>query len=113
MSLHPQEKQGLSRSQGINARLGQRLTAHLTPREYEVIHWVSEGKRDREIAVILGVSPRTVEKHVGHILEKLGVETRTGAVNECRYSLAHSQTSFPDKQIRRAHSENRVAPLKT
>lgn len=77
-----------------NSRLGQASVPHLTPREREVIHWVREGKRDREIAVILGLSPRTVEKHVGHILEKLGVETRTAAVNECGSSLALSQTAF-------------------
>ena len=63
----------------------------LTPRECEVMHWISEGKRDSEIATILGLSPRTVEKHVCHIFEKLKVETRTAAANECRYSLALSQ----------------------
>jgi hypothetical protein len=59
---------------------------------------VREGKRDSEIAVILGLSSRTVEKHVGHILEKLGVETRTAAVNECHSSLALSQTAFKTSQ---------------
>ncbi len=48
------------------------------------MHWVAEGKRDREIAIILGLSPRTVEKHVCHILEKLQVETRTAAANQGR-----------------------------
>jgi DNA-binding CsgD family transcriptional regulator len=53
----------------------------LTPREHEVLHWVCEGKRNPEIAVILQVSERTVHKHVQHILMKLGVETRTCAAN--------------------------------
>ena len=57
----------------------------LTPRECDVMQWVSEGKRDREIAVILGLSSRTVEKHVCHIFEKLSVETRTAAANHCYY----------------------------
>jgi DNA-binding CsgD family transcriptional regulator len=115
MSLRPQiKKEGLSRFQAINARLDQASTPlHLTPRECEVIHWVTEGKRDREIAVILGVSPRTVEKHVGHILEKLGVETRTGAVNECRHSPARCQTSFTNKQVEGSRPETRMVPLKT
>jgi DNA-binding CsgD family transcriptional regulator len=52
----------------------------LSLREGEVLEWIVEGKRDAEIAAILGLSTRTVEKHVQHILEKLGVETRTGAV---------------------------------
>ncbi len=51
----------------------------LTPREREVLHWLAEGKRDAEIALILGISVRTVEQHVRACLEKLGVETRVGA----------------------------------
>lgn len=66
----------------------------LTTRECDVMLWISEGKRDREIATILGLSPRTVEKHVSHIFEKLKVETRTAAVNQCRHSLAFSQAPF-------------------
>ena len=57
------------------------LDLNLTPREAEVLYWVSEGKTNPEIALILGSSRRTVEKHVEHILEKLGVETRTAAAN--------------------------------
>ena len=52
----------------------------LTPREREVLHWMAEGKRDEEIAVILGISVRTAEQHVHVCLRKLGVETRSGAV---------------------------------
>ena len=63
-------------------------TLGLTPRECDVMQWLCEGKRDREIATILGLSARTVQKHVGHIFEKLEVETRTAAANHCRYSLA-------------------------
>lgn len=64
-------------------------TLGLTPRECDVMQWICEGKRDREIATILGLSARTVEKHVGHIFEKLAVETRTAAANHCRHALAH------------------------
>lgn len=52
----------------------------LTPREMELLHWIHEGKRNREIAVILGVATRTVDKHVENILRKLGVESRISAV---------------------------------
>lgn len=52
----------------------------LTAREREVLHWLSEGKRDSEIAVILGISVRTVEQHVRVCLRKLGVENRAGAM---------------------------------
>ncbi len=51
----------------------------LTPREREVLHWVAAGKSDAQIAAILGASPRTVQKHLEHIYEKLGVESRTAA----------------------------------
>ncbi|MGZ5084942.1 MAG: helix-turn-helix transcriptional regulator, partial [Usitatibacter sp.] len=52
----------------------------LTVREGEVMHWLSCGKTDAEIAALLSISPRTVHKHLQRIYEKLGVETRTAAV---------------------------------
>ena len=52
----------------------------LTPREIDVIEWVAKGKTNRDIAEILDMSPRTVNKHLEHIYAKLGVETRTAAV---------------------------------
>jgi DNA-binding CsgD family transcriptional regulator len=54
--------------------------AMLTQREGEVMHWLACGKTDAEIAALLGISPRTVHKHLEHIYVKLGVETRTAAV---------------------------------
>jgi DNA-binding response OmpR family regulator/DNA-binding CsgD family transcriptional regulator len=51
----------------------------LTPREAEVLHWVVQGKTNRDVAEILGSAARTVTKHMEHILQKLGVETRTAA----------------------------------
>ena len=52
---------------------------HLTQREAEVLHWVSAGKNNHEIGDILGTTPRAVDKHLEHVLTKLGVETRTAA----------------------------------
>jgi DNA-binding CsgD family transcriptional regulator len=54
--------------------------AVLTAREREVLEWVAAGKTNRDIASILGARPRTVDKHLERIYEKLGVETRTAAV---------------------------------
>jgi DNA-binding response OmpR family regulator/DNA-binding CsgD family transcriptional regulator len=51
----------------------------LTLREAEVLFWVVSGKTNREIGMILGSSRRTVDKHLEHVFEKLGVETRTSA----------------------------------
>ena len=52
----------------------------LTQREMDMLQWVACGKTNRDVAEILGMSPRTVNKHLEHIYEKLGVETRTAAV---------------------------------
>ena len=51
----------------------------LTSREVEVLSWVSEGKTNHEIGLILGAGTRTICKHVEHILSKLRVENRTAA----------------------------------
>jgi DNA-binding CsgD family transcriptional regulator len=63
----------LARSRGFG-------TLPVTAREREVLEWLAAGKTDREIGEILAMSPRTVQKHLQHIYEKLGVETRTAAV---------------------------------
>lgn len=51
----------------------------LTPRESEVLLWVGRGKSNRDIADILTLSPRTVNKHLEQIYTKLGVENRAAA----------------------------------
>ena len=51
----------------------------LTPREAEVLLWVAQGKSNAEIATILGMSEGTVKKHLEHIFEKLGIESRNAA----------------------------------
>ena len=67
-------------------------TASLTPRESDVLAWLTKGKTNRDIAEILGMSPRTVNKHLEHIYVKLGVETRSAAT-----ALALSRIfSFPE-----------------
>jgi CheY-like chemotaxis protein/DNA-binding CsgD family transcriptional regulator len=55
------------------------LACRLTAREAEVLYWVVKGKTNRDIGDILGTSPRTITKHLEHVFEKLGVETRTAA----------------------------------
>jgi DNA-binding NarL/FixJ family response regulator len=51
----------------------------LTQREAEVVLWIARGKANRDIAEILSLSPRTVNKHLEQIFSKLGVENRTAA----------------------------------
>lgn len=54
--------------------------ASLTPREQEVLRWVSAGKSDKQVAAALGMSVRTVHKHLENAYAKLGVRSRTAAV---------------------------------
>jgi len=68
-------------------------SAALTPREVEVLSWVSKGKTNRDVADILGMSPRTVNKHLEHVFEKLGVETRSAAA--ALASIAFSTSPLP------------------
>ena len=56
--------------------------------------WVSQGKTNKEIGVILELSPRTVQKHLEHIYQKIGVESRTAAAAK-GYEIA----SIASKQI--------------
>lgn len=58
-------------------RLGERL--ELTGRQAEVLLWLSYGKSNADISDVLRISPRTVQKHLERIYEKLGVETRSAA----------------------------------
>ena len=62
-----------SEEQVLKQRLG------LTAREAEVLLWLARGKSNRDIAEILGLSPRTVNKHLELIFGKLGVENRAAA----------------------------------
>ena len=56
----------------------------LSERETEVLRLVADGLTDREIARALGISPRTVGRHVGSILAKLGVRNRSEAARRFR-----------------------------
>lgn len=52
---------------------------NITKRESEVLFWVSFGKTNWEIAQILAMSPRTVNKHLEQLFKKIGVDNRTAA----------------------------------
>lgn len=54
--------------------------AALTTRHREVLHAISQGHTDKEIARLLGLSPRTVEMHVARILAALECSSRSAAV---------------------------------
>lgn len=60
----------------------------LTQREAEVLTWIAHGKSNRDIGEILGISPRTVNKHLEQIFVKLGVENRASAAAQATKILA-------------------------
>jgi DNA-binding CsgD family transcriptional regulator len=76
------EEQILRFSAGLLEPLG------LTRREAQVLLWVARGKTDKEVAAILYISSRTVKKHLEHVYQKLGVESRTTRpwFGYCRFS---------------------------
>jgi DNA-binding response OmpR family regulator/DNA-binding CsgD family transcriptional regulator len=56
-----------------------RVHFSLSLREAEVLIWIARGKSNRDISDILGISPRTVNKHLEQVFPKLGVENRASA----------------------------------
>jgi DNA-binding response OmpR family regulator/DNA-binding CsgD family transcriptional regulator len=60
----------------------------LTSREAEVLLWLARGKANKEISDILLISPRTVNKHLERVFDKLGVENRASATSVAMRALA-------------------------
>ena len=67
LTVDQQQRELQSRRAEIAARLD-----HLTPREHEVMEMVTEGRSNKEIAMDLGVSAKTVEAHRARVMEKMG-----------------------------------------
>jgi len=59
----------------------------ITAREAEVLLWIGRGKTNKDIGEILGLSPRTVNKHLEQIYSKLGVENRASAALKAAEAL--------------------------
>ena len=75
----------------------QRGTAVLTPREMDVLQLVVEGKTNAEIGLNLGISEKTVEKHLDAIFRKMGVVSRVEAA-----VMAVRQNLFGEEPIKPA-----------
>jgi len=68
---------------------GAAAPAGLTSRELEVLAGISGGESNRAIALRLGISVRTVDRHVSNVLDKLGVASRAeAAAFAARHGLA-------------------------
>ena len=84
----------LARAEAVYERLGARrpmreLPNGLTPREYEVLTLVADGRSNREIGAALFISDRTVARHLTNIYNKIDVTSRTQAA---RYAIDHQMT---------------------
>lgn len=67
-------------SEGAPVNSDDAVSAVLTKRQREIMDWIAEGKTSAETAIILDISPRTVEKHLEAVFQRLGVENRIAAV---------------------------------
>jgi DNA-binding NarL/FixJ family response regulator len=65
-------------SLGVEIRVVPRNAHGLSERELEVCRQIARGKMNKEIAELLGISLRTVQNHIAHIFDKLGVHSRSG-----------------------------------
>jgi DNA-binding NarL/FixJ family response regulator len=70
-------------------------TLGLTPREAEVLYWITEGKTNPEISTILDTTLHTIKKHNNKLFAKLGVETRMAAARLALSILTDSPEARP------------------
>ena len=74
------------------SRNGKEEEHHLTDRERQVLQLVIEGKSNKEIAMVLGISPKTVSVHRTNIMSKLDVQN---TVELIRYATNNPLVSLP------------------
>lgn len=87
-AIHDIRNGGSPMSSGIARKVTDSFNIHrqkiqnLTARENEIIHLISTGMSEKEVAAKLYLSYTTVKKHISNIYEKLHVNTRTSALNK-------------------------------
>ena len=81
----PQQRLLVLTAGSQNLAPGPTNDAGLSRRELEVARWIGDGKTNTEIAGILGISPRTVQKHIEHIFEKMEVKTRVAVASRLHF----------------------------
>lgn len=79
--VHPAMTRGLLRQPVTNRRRRAAPEPALTPRELDVLRLLARGNTNRQIAGLLGLSPRTVESHRANLMGKLGLSSRVELVD--------------------------------
>ncbi len=77
--LDAQSVEAVLAAEGLATARPRTAPRGLSEREVEVLRFVARGKTNKEIGALLGISPRTVQVHVAHVYDKLGVYSRAGA----------------------------------
>lgn len=72
--------EALARALVPESAAGRQGSASLSPRQWEILSLVAQGLAGKQVARILGISPKTVEQHKARIFAKLGVPNQTAAV---------------------------------
>ena len=88
--LHASERFGQASSE-----LGDEVLVSLSPREMEILQYITRGMSNKKIAHTLGISHQTVKNHMTSILRKLDVEDRTQAAI---YAIRHGWVRLQDTQ---------------
>jgi len=69
-----------SRPIGVGQDPGVVVMDRLSKREFDVLSCLQKGLSNKEIGLLLGISPRTVQKHLQRVYRQLGVESRVEAI---------------------------------
>lgn len=85
--LHPEVARRLMRQVATPASAPPEAVARLTARETEVLRLIAGGRSNKEIALDLTLSEKTVKTHVSNVLQKLGLADRTQAA---LYAVRHN-----------------------
>jgi HD-GYP domain-containing protein (c-di-GMP phosphodiesterase class II) len=85
-SLDAGAAQAVLEARGVAAKRKSAWPAGLSDREVEVVRLVAIGRTNKDIGALLGMSPRTAQKHIMNIYDKVGLESRAGLA---LYALEH------------------------
>jgi HD-GYP domain-containing protein (c-di-GMP phosphodiesterase class II)/DNA-binding CsgD family transcriptional regulator len=93
-ALDARAVQSVLEARGVPAGRKGAWPGGLSDREVEVVRLVAVGRTNKEIGTLLGVSPRTAQKHVMNVYDKLGLESRAGLA---LYALEHGLLDEPER----------------